>query len=202
MPSKAMDVYEKIRDDVVKLRLRTDELLNEKDLAEQYNVSKTPVREALAMLVQDGYLKKIPRVGYLIREVTDEEYYKLIYLRYTLEKGVVQWIIERCGDDEIASLKEYCTAADISYRDLAGVNYDFHMTMARLTKNEYLISSVQNVFDRIIRVPSVTLFQQFQEEPHGYHLQLIDAMLARDLRTALELIRHECQRDDDKDFCL
>ena len=81
MPSKAMDVYEKIRDDVVKLRLRTDELLNEKDLAEQYNVSKTPVREALAMLVQDGYLKKIPRVGYLIREVTDEEYYKLIYLR-------------------------------------------------------------------------------------------------------------------------
>ena len=63
MPSKAMDVYEKIRDDVVKLRLRTDELLNEKDLAEQYNVSKTPVREALAMLVQDGYLKKIPRVG-------------------------------------------------------------------------------------------------------------------------------------------
>ena len=128
-------------------------------------------------------------MGYLIREVTDEEYYKLIYLRYTLEKGVVQWIIERCGDDEIASLKEYCTAADISYRDLAGVNYDFHMTMARLTKNEYLISSVQNVFDRIIRVPSVTLFQQFQEEPHGYHLQLIDAMLARDLRTALELIR-------------
>ena len=114
MPSKAMDVYEKIRDDVVKLRLRTDELLNEKDLAEQYNVSKTPVREALAMLVQDGYLKKIPRVGYLIREVTDEEYYKLIYLRYTLEKGVVQWIIERCGDDEIASLREYCTAADIS----------------------------------------------------------------------------------------
>ena len=85
MPSKAMDVYEKIRDDVVKLRLRTDELLNEKDLAEQYNVSKTPVREALAMLVQDGYLKKIPRVGYLIREVTDEEYYKLIYLLYTLE---------------------------------------------------------------------------------------------------------------------
>ncbi len=165
-------------------------------------MSKTPVREALAMLVQDGYLKKIPRVGYLIREVTDEEYYKLIYLRYTLEKGVVQWIIERCGDDEIASLKEYCTAADISYRDLAGINYDFHMTMARLTKNEYLISSVQNVFDRIIRVPSVTLFQQFQEEPHGYHLQLIDAMLARDLRTALELIRHECQRDDDKDFCL
>ena len=39
MPSKTMEVYEKIRDDVVKLRLRTDELLNEKDLAEQYSVS-------------------------------------------------------------------------------------------------------------------------------------------------------------------
>ena len=52
-----------------------------KDLAEQHGVSKTPVREALSMLVQEGYLKKIPRVGYLLRELSEEEYAKLIYLR-------------------------------------------------------------------------------------------------------------------------
>jgi len=195
-----MDVYEKIRDDVVKLRLRTDEFLNEKELAERYNVSKTPVREALAMLVQDGYLKKIPRVGYLLREVTEEEYYKLTYLRYTLEKGVVQWIIGRCGEGEINSLRAYCTASDISYKDLGEVNSAFHIAMARLTKNEYLVNSLQSVFDQTIRVPSVNLFHQFQEQPHSYHLQLIDAMLARDLKTALELIRRECQRDDDKEI--
>ena len=87
MPSKAMELYERIKEDVIRLRFRADEIINEKDLAEQHGVSKTPVREALSMLVQEGYLKKIPRVGYLLRELSEEEYAKLIYLRYTLEKS-------------------------------------------------------------------------------------------------------------------
>lgn len=60
MPSKAMELYERIKEDVIRLRFRADEIINEKDLAEQHGVSKTPVREALSMLVQEGYLKKIP----------------------------------------------------------------------------------------------------------------------------------------------
>ena len=99
MPSKAMELYERIKEDVIRLRFRADEIINEKDLAEQHGVSKTPVREALSMLVQEGYLKKIPRVGYLLRELSEEEYAKLIYLRYTLEKGVVQTRRStRCGN--------------------------------------------------------------------------------------------------------
>lgn len=43
-------------------------------------------------------------MGYLLRELSEEEYAKLIYLRYTLEKGVVQWIIDHCSDTEIDSL--------------------------------------------------------------------------------------------------
>ena len=199
MPSKAMELYERIKEDVIRLRFRADEIINEKDLAEQHGVSKTPVREALRMLVQEGDLKKIPRVGYLLRELSEEEYAKLIYLRYTLEKGVVQWIIDHCSDTEIDSLREYCQATDVAYREFAGINYDFHMAMARLTGNEPLYASVQNTFDRMIRVPSMNLFAEIQSEPHRYHLRLVDAMKARDKDQALELIRHECRRDDDKD---
>ena len=48
MPSKATAVYEQIKQDVIRLRFRRDEIINEKALAERYQVSKTPVREALA----------------------------------------------------------------------------------------------------------------------------------------------------------
>lgn len=72
MPSKTTAVYDLLKQDVIRLRFRRDEIINEKALAERYQVSKTPVREALSMLVQEGYLKKIPRVGYLVREVTEE----------------------------------------------------------------------------------------------------------------------------------
>ena len=70
MPSKTTAVYDLLKQDVIRLRFRRDEIINEKALAERYQVSKTPVREALSMLVQVGYLKKIPRVGYLVRAVT------------------------------------------------------------------------------------------------------------------------------------
>ena len=55
MPSKATAVYEQIKQDVIRLRFRRDEIINEKALAERYQVSKTPVREALGELVQEGY---------------------------------------------------------------------------------------------------------------------------------------------------
>lgn len=42
MPSKAMELYERIKEDVIRLRFRADEIINEKDLAEQHGVSKTP----------------------------------------------------------------------------------------------------------------------------------------------------------------
>lgn len=199
MPSKATAVYDLLKQDVIRLRFRRDEIINEKALAERYQVSKTPVREALSVLVQEGYLKKIPRVGYLLREVTEEDYRKLIYLRFTLEKGVVLRIIRSCTEEEILSLRDYCKEERISYQDFGGVNYDFHMAMARLTGNEYLAEEVRRIFQRTIRAPSVNLYQEVREEPHRYHLQLIDAMRDRDVETALRLIEHECRRDDDPD---
>lgn len=201
-PLKTKAIYEAIKEDVTRLRFRADEIINEKDLAEQYGVSKTPVHEALGMLVQEGYLKKIPWVGYLLRELNQEEFGRMVYLRYTLEKGVVLWIIRHCSDQEIDSLLAYCQDTNIAYRDFAGINYDFHIAMARLTGNEYLYSSVQNVFNRLIRVPSEGLFSEVQSTPHMYHLQLIEAMKARDVEKTLELLRHECRRDDDEDAFL
>lgn len=199
MPSKATEIYHLLKQDIIRLRLRRDEIINEKALAQRYQVSKTPVREALGMLVQEGYLKKIPRVGYLMREVTEADYHKLIYLRLTLEKGVVLRIIQHCTEEEILSLRDCCREERISYQDFGGVNYDFHMAMARLTRNEYLIEDVQRVFQQIIRSPSVNLYHEVQEDPHKYHLRLIEAMQARDVEAAITLIEHECRRDDDPD---
>lgn len=200
--SKTEELYQILRSEIIRLKFRTDEIINEKDLAERFQVSKTPVREALGMLVQEGYLKKIPRVGYLLRELSQEEYRKLIYLRYTLERGVVSWLIANASDREIASLRKYCTHMHVSYWELAGINYDFHIAMARLTGNEYLFQMVQNTFDRMIRVPSPNLYTEIQGQPHRYHLKLIDAMQARNVGEATWLIWHECRRDDDGDIYL
>lgn len=78
-------------------------MLNEQALADEPGMSKTPVREALAALTQQGYLKKIPRVGYCVRELTIDEYVDLFHLRYILECGIIRHIISFCTDEEILS---------------------------------------------------------------------------------------------------
>lgn len=199
MPSKTQECYEIIKDDILRMRISIGELINEKNLAEQYGASKTPIREALAMLVQEGYLKKVPRVGYLIRQTSDEEFKQLNYLRFILERGVVQWIIHRCTEEQIISLREHCQATEVSYRDFSTVNYEFHIAMAKLTGNQYLYEEVQHVFNRMIRRPNEVMYAEVRQQPHMYHLQIVEAMRTRDEEKALELIRHECWRSDAPD---
>ena len=199
MQSKTDEIYMRLKEELLRLRFRRDEIINEKKLAEQYDVSKTPVREALGMLVQEGYLKKIPRVGYLICEVTNEEYLQLAYLRFTLEKGVVLRILHYCSDEQIDSLRSYCQQTAVEYCDFAGINSDFHIAMAALTGNRFLEVAVRDVFQHMRRAPSVKLYTEVRANPHLYHLQLIDAMRARDEEQTLKLIEHECRRDDDPD---
>ena len=160
MQSKTDEIYMRLKEELLRLRFRRDEIINEKKLAEQYDVSKTPVREALGMLVQEGYLKKIPRVGYLICEVTNEEYLQLAYLRFTLEKGVVLRILHYCSDEQIDSLRSYCQQTAVEYCDFAGINSDFHIAMAALTGNRFLEVAVRDVFQHMRRAPSVKLYTE------------------------------------------
>ena len=112
---------------------------------------------------------------------------------------MVQWIIHRCTEEQIVSLRDYCRETDISYRDFATVNYQFHTAMAKLTGNQYLYEEVQHVFNRMVRRPSQSLYAEIQDNPHLYHLQIVEAMRLRDEEKALELIRHECRRDEAPD---
>lgn len=200
MESKTKIIYTQLKKDITSIKFRSDELINEKNIAERYGMGKTPVREALAMLVQEGYLNKISRVGYFIKELSEEDYVKLLFLRYTLEKGVVSYIIQNCSDSEIESMLEFCKDKDVSYKDYASINLTFHIELAKLTKNEYIVSTLQNTFEKLIRVPSHKIYEATYKAPHEGHIKVLDAIKRRDTDEAMKLIRDECRRDDDKEM--
>jgi len=195
--SKTLSVYRSLKDDIISLKYDSDELIQEKTVAEQYGVSKTPAREALNMLVQEGYLRKYPRWGYSINEVSETRYYKLLFLRYTLEKGVLASIIANCSDEEINGLYQYCRDTEVSYKDYAAINLRFHFAMADIAGNEDLAEAVRGTFAKLIRPPSKTLYKSFSAEPHKQHKELIAALLRRDIDGAMAILRVEVSRDDD-----
>ncbi len=198
--SKTIEIYRVLRKRIIEFKYNIDEPINEKTVAEEFGVSKTPAREALVMLVQDGYLKNLPRQGYFINEVSESEYYKLLYLRFTLEKGVVSNIIANCSDEEIDSLYRYCEDTDVTHFEFGMVNRDFHVAMAKLTGNDFLTDAVRTTLERTLRLPSKTLYNQFRKDPHAHHKLIIESLKSRDVEKVHALLRDECRRDDDIDL--
>jgi len=74
--SKTTEIYKVLRERIIEFKYNIGEPINEKSVAEEFGVSKTPAREALGMLVQDGYLINLPRQGYFVKEVSESDYYK------------------------------------------------------------------------------------------------------------------------------
>lgn len=198
--SKVNYIYEILRKEIISFKYPAGVPINEKTIAEAHGVSKTPAREALNMLVQKGYLIKLPRQGYFLNEVSESDYYKLLYLRFNLEKAVVSYIISNCPDEEIETLYDYCKETDVSQLEYAVVNRAFHIAMAKLTENEFLANAVRDTLERMIRTPSKTLYSRFLKFPHEKHKLLIECLKNRDQDEAFRILREECRRDDDMDL--
>jgi len=198
--TKSELLYNKLKQDIFSLKYGVGDIINEQTIATEYNVSKTPVREALTALVQEGYLVKYPRRGYFIKEINFNEYYELTQYRFLLESGIIRNIISRRTDEEIKSLFAHTPTMKVTYEEFRGENMKFHMQMASLTGNRYITSALESVFDRNIRENSMVGFNRLADDIHRDHRLIVEAMLKRDVDAALTILTRELQHEDEKEM--
>ena len=120
MQSKTDEIYMRLKEELLRLRFRRDEIINEKKLAEQYDVSKTPVREALGMLVQEGYLVReadpADRRRTLLR--CTEKAQPIIVRGRALQEEFGQKLLENTTE---AQRKAFCETMDIMNKNLDAI---------------------------------------------------------------------------------
>lgn len=195
---KSEIVYRGMKNDIINCKYGLKELINEKDIAEKYEVSKTPVREAFSALIQEGYLIKYPRLGYFIKELKLGEYYKIIQLRFILESGVVRYIISSVSDDEIDTLNKYINNEKVDFEDYYEENMKFHLGMASLLDNEYIYDNLKHAFYLNTRNISIEYYKKVEGDIHKNHKELIKLLKDRDVEAVIKVIREELHRTDDK----
>ena len=78
-------LYHAIRERILTWEIAPNDLLVEARLAEEYNVSRTPIRGALALLSQDGLIEVLPRVGYRVSSISVQDLHEIFDLRILLE---------------------------------------------------------------------------------------------------------------------
>jgi DNA-binding GntR family transcriptional regulator len=181
----AMDIY----------RNRDDIRLDERKLAQDFGISRTPVREAMAQLESEGFVRLVPRRGIYVVRKTKREVIEMITAWAALESMAARLITQNASTDEIAGLRKmFATFENGELRahldEYSDVNIEFHQSIIKLSHNAVLIDLAENLFTHMRMIRRKTIVEQDRADRSiRDHINIIEALEARATDRAEELVR-------------
>lgn len=178
--------------------------LNEQEIADELNVSRTPLREALNRLAQENLLARTPFRGYAVTAVTAEDIRNLCEVRLTLETAAAGLAAERATEAELGRLAQYVelryTPGDRqTYAEYLKANSIFHRELARAGHNVRLESMVMAVLDELQRPLYLGLDVGLDAgSATEEHVVLVQAIKDRDPERARRLQAEQITRAGDR----
>lgn len=191
-PSMTGTVLDALRNDINNCVYSDGQFITEAEISEKFNVSKTPAREALNYLCQEGLLNKIPRKGYMVKNLSLAELQNLFQFRNILERASAEWAVRFATDEELEELEEIAhRTIDTTARDWINqyneLNTLFHISIAKLSKNDYLVEALQKVLNMLRRDLVQDMEATGLQKALEAHVRMTEAMQERDLEKALRV---------------
>lgn len=136
-------VYSTLREDILSGKYKAGENLVEVKIAEELNVSRTPVREAVRQLELEGLVESIPNKGVTVKGINKQDIQDIYQIRKVLEGLAAKWAVEKITDEELQSLQEayelmefYTMKNDIN--QISKLNTRFHEIIFTATKSNIM----------------------------------------------------------------
>jgi len=173
-----------------------DVRLDERQLANDLGISRTPVREAMAQLEREGFVRSVPRRGIYVVRKTRAEVIELITAWAALESMAARLITQNASDEEIAALRRMFAKfenGELHARldEYSEVNIEFHQTIIRMSANRVLNDLAENLFTHMRMIRRKTIGEEDRAARSiRDHLNIIQALEARDTARAEELVRN------------
>ena len=190
--------YAALKDAIVSMdvyRSRAEIRLDERRLALDFGISRTPVREAMAQLEREGFVRAVPRRGSYVVRKTKREVIEMITAWAALESMAARLITEKASAEEIARLRRMFTtfeggAVAAKLDEYSEVNIEFHQTIIRLSHNQVLIDLAENLFTHMRMIRRKTIGEKDRAARSiRDHISIIEALEARDTNRAEKLVR-------------
>jgi len=169
--------------------------LDERQLAQDLGISRTPVREAMAQLEREGFVRSIPRRGIYVVRKTKREVIEMITAWAALESMAARLITLSAGDAEIATLRAmFATFEDgrihAKLDEYSEVNIEFHQAIIRMSHNQVLVDLAENLFAHMRMIRRRTIGDDDRADRSiRDHMNIIQALEARDTERAENLVR-------------
>lgn len=196
-------VYERLREAIVNMNVYDEDAelrLDERSLADQLNISRTPLREALARLERDGLVEIRPRRGIFVLRKTLDEILDMIVAWAALESMAARLATDTASDTQIEALRKHAMkhSAEASRADLSeysDANIRFHQMILEMSGNALLSRIAEDLFVHIYAVRRRALEEDDRAERSVVdHMHIIEAIESRDADLAERLVREHTMR--------
>jgi DNA-binding GntR family transcriptional regulator len=173
--------------------------LDERRLSQDLGVSRTPIREAMTLLEQEGFVRTRPRRGIYVVKKTKREIVEIITVMAGLESMAARLAAERASDAEIAELRRLMDAfrcgpngAERGERldEYSDANIAFHLAIIRMSGCALLAEMTENLFIHMRAIRKITIHQENRAARSiTDHMRIIEALERRDAELAERLAR-------------
>ncbi len=201
---------QRIRDQIVNGDLSAgDKLPNERNLAEQFGVSRTVVREAIKTLKQEGLIEIRPGLGTFVVDATGEALsqsfglvmslgreqtlHDVIEIRELLEPEIAALAAQRATPDDVANMERAIEMMDAQLGDIeayANEDHSFHLALAKATQNVIIPRLMSSIVDLLQNLrQKIALVDGARERGQEHHRNIIAAVKAGDPQTAREAVQ-------------
>jgi DNA-binding GntR family transcriptional regulator len=169
--------------------------LDERELSQALGVSRTPIREAMTLLEQEGFLRTLPRRGIFIVRKTKKDIVDMIQMWAALESMSARLATLHASDQELSSLRHLFDSFVDSkpaarLEEYSDANLAFHQAIFRVGGSQIMINTVQNLLIHVRAIRKMTISQHDRATRSIVdHMKIIDALERRDTEGAERLVR-------------
>lgn len=184
MPNKKTVVYEKIKKRIIDGALTPGLAINENEFALDFNVSKTPVREALRELEREGFVENIPGRGSAVSHISFQDIREIFELREIIECGAVKRAALLCDIDEVhvkkKALEQFHDKSSEAKISVWGPEEDVHQFIIKCINNQKLHETYSGLLNHIKRIRKQfggRFTRKRYDEILGEHIEILDALI-------------------------
>lgn len=158
-------VYKHLRDKIIKGQLAPGERLVENKIAKALGVSRTPVREALHNLEMEGLVEAVPRVGYIVKPISEAEVYEICEIRTAIEVLAARWAMARDRERLIRDLRRNLETTERrvskgNIRAFVDLDAQFHEIIARHSGSQRLLEMALMLRKHMLRYRLESIYEE------------------------------------------
>ena len=191
-------IHDSILEMIIKNPSDEEQVLNEKRLMELFGVSKAPVREALIKLCSEGVLRNVPRFGYMVIRMNEQDIRDALRMRVLLETEALETAFPNLEERELAEIRDHVSKAaakqNVDVWEVWEDNKQFHLLLASFSGNRILMKLLQECMEMLTRSYAQKMWDKrnsmADSVDEAQHYGIYQKLCDKDLEGAIALL--EC----------